>query len=528
MKRQTLRSTFLLSLLSFLMISPTVALELNGIAAYEHLRKEYYIAALYSSAPSSDANTVINSTAAQRMVIKVTTKKWSPRRWALLWQDNIAINNDLDAHPELIKPIMRFTQFPKGNLSTGDEVIIDYSPAKGTRIQINRQTIVKAKGRTLFRYLLGTWVGKLPPAKSFKQRILKTHKDEAEQALTTRFANLYLPSTREQLVASWIQNEKAALRLAQEKKQAEAQKLAQQKAEKQQARLAVEKRKALEAEKKKQLAEQKRRDDIKKAQLAQARAKRETERKQAQALAAQKAASEKAKKAQSLSKEAYKLEQQYYQKLYQWELNRETLSRIVYPAWAKQFGQQGKVALNFTVNKDGALTNVKYNDTGVSQLLVKEVERALNESAQFVLPPVQLAGSQWAFEFSYEFSLGGNSRPIASKPQPPVSLRAKALSPKQIAQQKNNYIRDAIGSISHFIEYPESARVLQHKGKVALSITVDSSGNVIDIKEKTKSRHATLNEQLRKAVGLASPLPPLPDNLDQQTISFDVEHFYKR
>lgn len=508
------------------------ALELNGIAAYKHLRKEHYLAALYLASPSDDANTLLDSNGTQRMHIKVTIDKWSPRRWAYIWQDNIAINNDLSAKPELLDAIMAFTQFPKDALTEGDEITIDYNAALGTTIRLNNQLVVQTEGRELYRFMLSTWVGKLPPSNEFKQRILKRQQDETETALLTRFEQLQLPASRERVVANWIESDKqqaqalaaqkakaAAAKQAraqaaeQAKADAIAQAAAKQEAAEQAARNAEQKR--LQAERQKQEAERQK-------QLAIARAQREEERKQAKLLAQQQAKQQAAQNQQVLAQE-----QAYYFDLYQWELQRDAGSRVIYPAWAEKFGQQGSVSIEFNVNEQGEITQLTHKNEAISQLLKQEAERVLTESSRYIFPPVNLQGSSWTLKFDYDFNLNGKPQALAAKPKKPESLLPAKLNSQQSEALKQQYIAQALESVNVFIQYPESARVLRHRGEVIVEVTIDSNGQVIDIKDKQATRYSTLNQQLRSAIEMASPMQPIPDELRLDKLSFEIGHNYK-
>ncbi len=505
------------------------ALELNGIAAYKHLRKEHYLAALYLASPSNDAETLLNSNGTQRMHIKVTIDKWSPRRWAYIWQDNIAINNDLSAKPELLEAIMAFTQFPKDALTKGDEITIDYNAALGTSIRINNQLVVQTDNRDLYRFMLSTWLGKLPSSNEFKQRILKRHQDDEEKELIVRFDNLHLPATRERIVKGWIEaDEQHASALAAQKAQAAAAKkakaLAAEQAKEDAQAQAIAKQEA--AERAQRLAEQKRAEAERQKQLAIARAKREEERKQARLLAQQKA-KQQAKQQAAKDKKIQAQEQAYYFDLYQWELQRDASSRVIYPAWAEKFGQQGKVSIEFNVNEQGEITQLTHKNEAISQLLKQEAERVLTESSRYIFPPVNLEGSNWTLKFDYDFNLNGKPQTLAAKPKKPESLLPAKLNSQQSEALKQQYIAQALESVKVFIQYPESARVLRHRGEVIVEVTIDSNGQVIDIKDKQATRYSTLNQQLRSAIEMASPMQPIPDELRLDKLSFEVGHNYK-
>merc|ERR1712000_404334 len=73
-------------------------------------------------------------------------------------------------------------------------------------------------------------------------------------------------------------------------------------------------------------------------------------------------------------------EQSYYLQLLQWQLQRATTEEVVYPGWARQFSQQGLAQLDFTLQRDQQITNLRVRDNRVGTLLTQELERALKKS----------------------------------------------------------------------------------------------------------------------------------------------------
>jgi len=53
----------------------TFALTLNGIATYELLRKEIYIASLFLTNPSDNPEIIMASSQSKRMAIRVTSRR---------------------------------------------------------------------------------------------------------------------------------------------------------------------------------------------------------------------------------------------------------------------------------------------------------------------------------------------------------------------------------------------------------------------------------------------------------------------
>ena len=66
-------------------------LDLNGLAAFEQLRKEYYVGALYLDGRASDPAAVLAAAGKKRMALHITADRWPPmfdvigkRRWFYL------------------------------------------------------------------------------------------------------------------------------------------------------------------------------------------------------------------------------------------------------------------------------------------------------------------------------------------------------------------------------------------------------------------------------------------------------------
>ena len=473
------------------------SLTLNGIGSYQQLRKEFYIGALYLTEPSDDPQAIINSTGSKRMALKVTTKRWSPRRWSLQWQNDIAINNPFSNDKALTEQLMLFTGFIEDNLRTGDEILIDYITAKGTKVTINGVTIIQTNTDELFNYLVNVWIGKLPPSGEFKARILNQMDDGKDKELLAQYNSVTYNDQRSKMVAGWIQAKKDA-ELAEQRKQEQ-------------------------AEQKRLAKLQKAKDDAAAKALAAAEAKKQAKQKTyvAPKVVKKKKVITKKKKVASVkpskkskSKKEQAAEDKYYLDLYKWELVREIRKAVEYPEWAKNFGQKGTVTLNFNVNRKAEVTGVSGKNDDVSVLLVSELHRAILAVVPFILPPDALPGKSWNMSVSYEFDPRKDTQPFVKKPRKPSTLVANTkISRAQYKETLSRYIDDVKAIIVDSIEYPVWAKKLNQKGKVEIEIKVNKDGNVIDSKEVTLNRHDTLNQAVRDAIEAVQPLPPIPEEL---------------
>lgn len=477
-------------------------LELNGMGSYKQLQKEFYIGALYLTQTSTDPSRIQASNSSKRMSLKVTTNRWSPRRWQLQWQNDIAINNAFDNDPELINQLMFFTSFLEDKLITGDEIIIDYNPTTGTSISINGTLIIETPNAKLFNHLLNAWIGKLPPSGEFKSHILGIDKGEQE-TLLSRYNQINYSYSRSSLITSWIQARKDA-ELAEQRKQ--------------------------EEEKQKALAAQQEKDALKKAE----KVRQEKTYTPPKKLAKKKELTKKKKiisiKPSSSSKKSKKdieAENQYYLDLYRWELTREVRSVIEYPEWAKRFGQKGKVALRFDVNRNAEVSNIRGDNADASPLLVAELQQAITDVVPFILPPDALSGSKWSVSIDYVFDPKSDQQRPVKKPQKPKSLMSSdTISRAAYKATLSKYIDEVTRIISDKIEYPVWAQKLNQKGTVIFEVDIKKDGS-IRIREKSLSRHQILNQEVRDAIESSEPLPPIPDVLNLNQTQVTIEHKFK-
>lgn len=508
----------LCALLGFSIIQNSVALELNGIGSYTQLRKEFYIGALYLTEKSNNPESIHASGTSKRMALKVTTKRWSPRRWSLQWQNDIAINNTAEGSSELTDQLLMFTGFLEDNLIIGDEITVDYISTVGTIIKINGVNIIETNTAELFNTLVNAWIGKLPPSGEFKDGILGDNTSE-HNALLTRYNSVSYGASRSQMVSSWITARKNAILAEQREKEL------------------IEQAKLDRAKK----AREKAKNEAEAAALllAQQQAERERERaktyqppkkiaKKKVITQKKKIASAAPKKSQSKSKKAIAAENKYYLELYRWELIREIRNAVEYPAWAKKFGQKGDVTLNFSVNRQAEVSNIKGDNADVSDLLVAELNRAILAVSPFILPPDALPGNSWPMSITYIFDPKSDKQPYIKKPKLPDSLNnTKALSRAEYKTTLSKYIDDVKAMINDQIEYPVWAKNLNQKGSVEIDVVITEDGEISEIIDKNISRHETLNKEVRDAIRDSEPFPPIPSRLNIDSTTITIKHNFK-
>lgn len=497
-------------------------LQLNGSAIYSHLTRDYYQAALYLERKDDSAETVRLSTAAKQMRL-VVTNRWKPRKWKKLWQANISINNEtLPNNPASREALMAFIRLPKDELQPGDEITISSSSA-GTKVHLNKELAIHTSDRSLFRYLLNTWIGKFPPSREFRSQILST---SADSSLEQQLQQHQIPKQRLKLLSTWREKERQQNLEKQQRRQQQQQLLLQAKEserKKQQALLAQQKAIA-----EKQAAERKRQQQLVAERAAQEKLKQQAAAQAAQRQAAQKqAVADKRQQKQQSAAERKRIateQQGYYLALYQWQLQQALEQEVRYPPWAKQFGQQGDVLLTMTFNKNGEIVSSEQQATEQHELLKEEVERASRIISSQVNPPDMLSGSPWTYTLGYRFSLDGEPQPAQAKPELPQSLRGKTEAVDKAAQL-TLYKQKVREKILSELVYPKSARILKKQGEVSFDIELNASGELTDLTKTVSNRHRELNKALKKAIQGAAPFGAVPGG---KAISIPVSYQFKQ
>lgn len=389
-------------------------LQTKGIAVYQDLGIEYYVASLALERLDITSAELQSFEGDQSIKIKVTAERWSKRKWKAQWQNNIAINNLPSDDVKLNAQLAHFTQFPKGSLKRGDEVLISYSPQFGSRVLFNGHLVLSSDTKEFYSYLLNTWIGKFSPNRIFREKITGVLPLNDELVAYSRQP---VASDRTTEVKVWfsiekqdVERKKQQALLAQKNKEKylkeqQALKLEQQRLK------AVAAQKALQAKAK----EKARLIAAEEARLKRKREQAESEKKKRFA----KLASEKKLAALKAEKEKIRAQnkQVYLYELYQWQLQTKINESVVYPPWARQFNQEGNVILAFQLNRAGNISALDSSKSLASKILLQEVEKRLNFVVESHGIPKDLSGDHWSFKVNYQFSLKtGEQKPLV-KPQ---------------------------------------------------------------------------------------------------------------
>lgn len=505
------------------------SLVLNGSAVYSDLNRDLYLGGLYLPSQSDDPDYIASVSTTKRMQMVVLVSSWSPRRWSQIWQNNIAINNDsFSANESVQQALMTFTSFPRQDIRAGDEIVIDYQANGNSRVLLNGDLVLEAPGTEFFNYMVNTWIGKLPPTREFRQNILGqevANEGQRDSLLSHRVQ-------RAGLFSGWVAAEQAVLKAEQDR--IERARIAAAAEQQQIQRTAEAARKAELAHQ----AELKLKEELSRQQLQKQDSQQSTQ--EAQRLAKQRADQQRKQQEQAAATQAQKLksegktntpkvladEQLYHLNMLQWQLQRQLQAAVSYPAWAKQFGQEGLVELDLQVSRQQEVSKLQARNDGASDLLVNEVKRAVAISATKTSIPADLAGDSWPVSVSYLFSLQNKSQPDVAMPTAPASLQ-KLKTAVNSKETEAEYIQTELERIAANVQYPPGARILKKQGKVIVEFDISKEGKVLDIRDLESSRHRELNQALQAAVKASEPYPPLPLALKKEKLTLTFDYDFK-
>jgi protein TonB len=178
-------------------------LDMNGIASFEKLRKEYYIGALYLSEKSNFPDYVLSMPGRKVMDIRIVADGWTSRNFNGLWTEAILINNDEATQTKLRSVIMDFGKMLKGDLKKGDRLSFVYTPNAGTSIILNGARLMETKDDGLFNLLLNSWIGMRPFSSDFKRDLLNLSTEPKTAELIKRYNSIKPSAKRIAGTASW-------------------------------------------------------------------------------------------------------------------------------------------------------------------------------------------------------------------------------------------------------------------------------------------------------------------------------------
>lgn len=182
---------------------------LNGIGVHQELGQDVFIGALFSNSLSNDSGTLLRSTEAMRMELKIVTPDGiTARRFSNLWIEGIAVNSKADELRAQADNTVIFDGLFKGRLQKDDHIVISNTPGRGVTVSVNKIELGTIKDEKFFSLLLATWIGGVPLSSNYKDSLLKV--GDIPASLRSRFSNITYAANRTADVASWTNKSEPA------------------------------------------------------------------------------------------------------------------------------------------------------------------------------------------------------------------------------------------------------------------------------------------------------------------------------
>jgi protein TonB len=183
--------------------SMTLAVEqLNGLSSHTELKKENFIAALYVTTLTSDAQVALQKSAPMHMEIRVLAPKLSKRRFNRMWIEGMAINSSGSTLTKQADNMVKFTRFFKNHLIAGDIIELRNTSDEGTLVVLNNVELGNINNSDFFYLLLRTWIGKVPLSSNFRAEILAG--GDIDSDLQARFVGISPSDERQQQISAWL------------------------------------------------------------------------------------------------------------------------------------------------------------------------------------------------------------------------------------------------------------------------------------------------------------------------------------
>jgi len=485
---------------------------LNGLATYQELQAEYFIAGLYLPSPSKDSAEILAMSGPKRMEMRVTHDNFSPRKFAGLWRDSLVINNSPADIEKFGADMLRFSSVMRGKLVTGDQIIIEHRPNIATVITVNSNELARFDAN-FFPLLLRTWIGPRPTSSDFKRDLLAAGK--IQEQLKNRYQNVVPLDGRKQLTTMWGSggtDTAAAEAEAKARAEAEAAAQAEEKARAEaEARAKAEAQARAEAETKAK-AEALARAEAKARAEAETKAKAEAEaRAQAEAAAAAQAASVAAQKAQSDAQAKIEAEAKA-------KAAAEAQAKVAEIARAKAEAEaQAKAEAEAR-----ALAEAKAKAEAEARALAEAKAKAEAEArAQAAAKAADEAKKRAEQELAAKQASKLPAASTGDDDRETVQLSASDMA-------KELYKSKLVAHVYKTLEYPEKDQRARKEGNIQLQLTVNREGDLQgDVVLLEQSRYSTLNFAAKTAAKLAQPYPPIPKDIEGDTFQFEVPILFR-
>jgi TonB family protein len=367
-----------------------------------------YLAQLYLEQAASEAEAILASDGRKTMVMTVNAERWSPRAFSRQWSRALITNNDMAQLQQFDREVIQFNDLLGGNLQRGDQLVIARDGSGATVASVNGQQVMTIEKPGFFELVLAAWIGDRPPSTEFKAALLAANSNDSlrvaleslqpvagsERALPFWLAKNSAPASAEQTLAVAASEQVAAAVAAVEASPVKRDAAASQTQAKQaQANVTAEP---------KQLAPTKPAPAIAAAPDATAPAM-EAPVVAAPVLAAASPAPAAEPEPEEVALDAE--QQAALRALYKTMVARGVLSNIQYPSKALKKGWQGKVLLNVSVGRTGAIEGLNILEEARFSSLNDAAVEAVEKVGQFPPLPAALEGEYVVVQVPVNFRL---------------------------------------------------------------------------------------------------------------------------
>lgn len=144
---------------------------LNGAGVRTKFVLNLYVGGLYLGKKNNDAAKIINTDEAMAIRLKIISGFITSEKMVKATQEGF-INSTGSKTAPIQAQIKQFMAAFKDKIRKGDEYDFIYSPATGTKVIKNRQTITTIKTLAFKKALFGIWLSNKPAQQSLKKEML--------------------------------------------------------------------------------------------------------------------------------------------------------------------------------------------------------------------------------------------------------------------------------------------------------------------------------------------------------------------
>ncbi len=376
------------------------ALELNGVASFNELGEEIYLAGLYVGSRTTAPASLFSDLRERKMEVRFSSSM-SRRRWTTNWMQSIAINNSREHLEAAVGELSDVLGVFKGNLFRGDRVEIHYVPGQGTEVRVNGHVLASGHSADVFNLFLSSWLGPVPPSSQFRNQLLGVE----ESPDSTRFVTLQPALDRIETVAVWAapaEAEPAVEDTVAASEEAPAEEAVDPEmappviapptlaaADEPEPEAAAAQPEPAESEPAPQPAPQPAPEPVPTEQLAAAPAATES-----------RALEDDDDEEVDLSVEAILSQRDYMSRLIG-----EVYSNLRYPERAVRRNYEGSVRMRLIIRRDGSLADMQLLEESRHAMLNAEAERAVRAAAPFAAIPDEVRSDQMEVELPINFRL---------------------------------------------------------------------------------------------------------------------------